>query len=481
MNVLISLLSILAIVNARQIEVNLKNNLNSGNPDNQVAYCATSTGAVEKDGDACKVLMDEDNQKTTTFDYISASSVKQPTHITPGNQDPPSYDQVCQDGKSHVRCLMYEVKLTDSNTYSSCSVEVKGLTDSDGNSKVVLKEDEDAGWNGGQNGQQQNVKFTHDDTTGVTTCSFIPHNQMFLGNVEYHITFTKAGVAPQGEVQHVTVRIDAVFVPATTALFPDATDVDGAVTRQHKEFLLLAQSNVNNKGDTDMCKAVDGIDYPKIHKSGLNVVDGTDGSPCECTGNNCGGSSTTTKDNAAGKTVTMDCSPNTRSTGSGCVRTASESFLVSRSVDVNGNNVYNKIAAKDVANILVADGVGIDMRVKAHFRDVRYKVIDQTGVETLADNIGDFTIKTQGLNIDALYYRFGGTRADVTTQTSLQKLNYDDYPFGVACNKQGDKTKSTGELVVNGVVQDEAAVEDCTENLESNSASKSQSQSKFKS
>ena len=465
MNVLIKLLGILAVVNARQIEVNLKSNENG--PNDQAAYCATSTGAVEKDGGACKVLMDEDNQKTTTFDYISASSVKQPTQILSDNNG--GYTSECgTDGRNSPRCLMYEVKLTDSSIYSHCSVVVKGLTGSDGNSKVLLVKDSNiADWNDQTEQVQDEVKFTH--TTGVTTCSFIPRNQMFLGNVEYHITFTKAGVAPQGEVQHVTVKIDAVFVPATVTLFPDATDHDGSVTQQHKQFLLLGQSNVNNKGDTDMCQAIDGIDYPKIHKSGLNVVDGSVDA-CECTGNNCGGNSVTRITNANNNEIKMDCSPNTRSTGSGCVRTASESFLVSRSVDVNENNVYNKIAAKDVANILVADGVGIDMRVKAHFRDVRYKVIDQTGVETLADNIGDFTIKTQGLNIDALYYRFGGTRADVTTQTSLQKLNYDDYPFGVACSKRGNKTASTGDLVVSGVVQDQAAVEDCTETLESNSA-----------
>ena len=85
MNVLIKLLGILAVVNARQIEVNLKSNEVGGQPENQAAYCATSTGAVEVDNPnaptLCKVLMDEDNQKTTTFDYISASSVKQPTQI----------------------------------------------------------------------------------------------------------------------------------------------------------------------------------------------------------------------------------------------------------------------------------------------------------------------------------------------------------------------------------------------------------------
>ena len=250
------------------------------------------------------------------------------------------------------------------------------------------------------------------------------------------------------------MKIDAAFVPATTALFTG--DDDGEIKQQHDQFMLLAEANVNNR-EGHACKATDGIDYPKIHKSGLNIVDGCDG--------------TATIQNAAGNDIIMDCSKNTRSTESGCEKTANEMFLVSRSVDASGNNKYNKIASHSFENIRAANGAGMDMRVKAHFRDVRYKVIDQTGVEALADNIGDFTIKTQGLNIDAKYNRFGGTRAQLETSASLQKLNFDDYPSEIACVKRGSAL-STNELIStdnngNTYMNDDAEVVGCS-NIELN-------------
>ena len=408
MNVLISLLSILAIVNARQIEVYIKTPSGDNAWEDQATYCATSTGAVEKVGDACKVLMDADNQLSSDFDFISASSVKQPTQISVGTDG--IVNPVCTGGINDInkRCLVYEVNLTDTNDYSGCSVVASGLG-------VPTKA----------------TIATEATALNGKLCRFMPRNNQYIGNVEYHVKFTKQN-PHASEVKFVTVKIDAVFTPSISALYGtdgDTNHLDRVVTKQHDALVWMdGAQRVLNIG-TDECTATDGIDNPAIHKSGLDRTGACD--------DNVSGQ------NGAGETVDVPCSEEERSDGQGTCHTSGVlSYLVAMNQVGSGAGAvitYPKIDSKDYDNIKAAYGVGIQMRVKGHFFDKRYKVIDQSGVETLEDNIGEFEVSTQGIEIDAKYGRYGGARQPHKTTFNLKKKNYDDYPTG-ACSKQAINT-----------------------------------------
>ena len=403
MNVLIKLLGILAVVNARQIEVKLQKIDSQSGIMDQTQYCATSTGAVENDGGACKVLMDADTQQSSDFDFISVSSVKQPSQINTNIGDSSTATPLCAVDElgSSSRCLVYSVTVKDTNMYEKCVVSVAGLdatrsvavdgTIAYSGSKVTL---------GSHSGSIAMTNGNEGQWTANTagdikehTCQFVPVNNMFVGNVEYHIKFIKSN-PHESEVDFVQVRIDAAFTPSTELLYgtnADGNHLDRAVMRQHDALVLMGRTKVLNKNN-DQCEANDGIDQPRIHKSGADLTDDDTGD-----GHFCSSSNKKEATNANQIEVSVPCSQQQRSNGDGkCPTSGVESYLVSMGVN-NGVEVYPRINSDSFENIHSAYGVGISARIKGHFYDRRYKVIDQTGVETLEDNIGDFKVQTQGL------------------------------------------------------------------------------------
>lgn len=461
MNVLILVFFLLSVAYAREVSVTLDKLNTEGAVVHQQQYCADSTGSVQKDGSKCKVLMDEDNQKTSDFDFISASSVKQPTQLDFQNSN--IGDAICTNNLNNERCLVYRVDVTDFNLYSGCVVSVAGLGASrteNGNGTVAY-----SGSKVTLNGEFSTGTLDHTvvslGESQTHRCTFAPVNNKYIGNVEYHVKFIKKN-PHRSEVDFVQVRIDAVFTPSVESLYPvegfesSSNHHDKVVTEQHDALVLMGRTKVLNKLN-DQCEADDGIDKPRFHKTGADLVDSGASSSCAS-------QDTTTTQNAAGQVKTIDCSLQQRSTGDGeCFTTGVESYLVSMSK--RGDDiVYPKINSLGFTNIKTAYGVGIQMRVKAHFVDRRYKVIDQTGVETLEDNIGNFSVRTQGLEIGSKYHRYGGTRKDVNTSFNLKKKNYDDYPSNAdvqKCRQQAPAT-ATGDINMNANDNQLLQSGDCT-------------------
>ena len=496
----------------------------------------------------CKLLLDEDNQKTTDYDFITPTYFNQPTQL--GDWDNyPAGNLLCMYGniKDVEKCMLYSVKIEDTedtdqcvksgggvvtkictdnaaddsgdntcitvtgkstceitytwdgnacidsngNTvtvnvnnleiatagdneakkaaceienaftwtgqqkvYSKCEVEIRGLgstadgSNKHGGSKVTLNylgSNDIPGTELLYDDHQQQVLTTYLDGN---TCRFMPLNHRVLGKVDIVVKFTLENPA-QDESKFVYVKMGVNFVPHTEASF-GADGKDNPVTMQHDAFMLMQKSNVNNQKD-DQCQATDGIDYPGMQR--LNNADLT-GKKCRR------GDMTNDLDDCSAKINLLvgDTDPtelNTRSTGDGCVTTGSTAHLYTEATgggslaacasdnpctkldEVCNNNVCTQTFASlsgyttddtKFNQIDSADGTAVKLRVMGHFIDRRYTIIDQSGVEALLDNIGDFQITTQALNIKADYLRIGTTRQTyASNNVPLKKLNYDDY------------------------------------------------------
>lgn len=406
--------------------------------------------ALYSSSNGCSLLLDEDNQKTTDFDYMTPSFFEQPTQISTGSTgDSMIGTELCvvdRNGNLNLevdsgKCMLYNVKVDDeepsgTNTvqYNGCSVQFKGLgstvTDNThSGSKVHLQEIHTIHSidvpETGNAATSDNARYN----PNTKTCHFMPINHKYVGKVEAIVRFTKA--APkQGETDDLQVKIGIKFVPHVARKFGVSFQDQGPL-QQHDALVLMSRSNVNNLNN-DKCTASDGIDY-----IGMRRIDNVDLTEEKCLL----GDMTTKLDNgdAAPSCDTKvnrfpnendDFKLNLRSTGDGCVTSGSKAYIFTDSMigDEESVSLDKSELVPKYTKIKKADGTAVQLRVMGHFIDRRYKVIDQTGVEVLEDNIGDFKIVTQSINVHADYKNVGDTRKNHQTKNlNLKKLNLDDY------------------------------------------------------
>lgn len=588
------LLSIISYVSARNvgIEIGYQTNDNSIISINKDLCSITEgTNAVEPPGDnkvigpsnplndgvarfetnKCKLLVDEDNQKTTDYDFITPTYFNQPTQLSWGTD---VGEERCDYGDtimSAEKCMLYSVTIDDGDdktnqcvksgggvvshimtdntdvdtcdnaadntcitvtgkstceitytwdgdacidsngntvtvnvnnleiatagdneakkaaceiqnaytwtgqqkAYSECEIEIRGLGSSadgsnkHGGSRLTLRNLVDDNIPG--QGFQSNTALLEGNT-----CKFMPLHNRYLGKVDIIVKFTLENPA-QDESKFVYVKVGVNFVPHTQDSF-GADGKDNPVQTQHDAFVLMDTSNVNNKKD-DLCQAKDGIDYPGMQR--LNNVDLT-GEKCQTNDMTGPHDLCSTKTNLLVEDPDYPKVLNTRSTGDGCVTTGSTAHLYTEATgggsgntcasnndcpsidEVCNNNKCTQTFASlsnslspSYKQIQAADGTAVKVRVMGHFIDRRYKVIDQSGVEALLDNIGDFQITTQALNIKADYLRIGTTRQTyASNNVPLKKLNYDDYADtckgNIATNQAVDFDINDNNLIPEG-------------------------------
>lgn len=457
------LLSILYSVSSRKVEVDVQRIATSGetNPGSLISitdkYCSVSgVSSPANAGSAtysskCSLIIDEDNQKSTDYDYTTPTYFSQPTQIKTDDDNKEGKEKcsgvVNSNGDiTFDKCIVYSVKVdneepagtADENKvkYSGCNVELRGIGSSatgtapnivHTGSKIHLQEiDKILGL---ETDNHDVSKLSNDNAVYVAstrTCYFMPVNHKFLGKVEAIVKF-KLTDPQQDEVDDLYVRIPINFVPHLASRF-GATGAD-VFMDQHDAFVLLGESNVNNKLN-DKCKAVDGIDF-----IGMKRSDNADltGASCQNAGMTNGLSACSSKTNLVkGSSQVL----NTRSTGSGCKTTGTKAHLYTESESAGEKSAsLSNSLNPSYKQIQVSDGTAVKFRLMGHFIDRRYKIADQTGVEALEDSIGNFKITTQSLNIKADYIKIGHTRQDhETTGLNLAKLNLDDY--GSVCKKQ---------------------------------------------
>ena len=405
--------------------------------------------ALYDSSNGCSLLLDEDNQKTTDFDYMTPSFFEQPTQISTGGTGASLIgEEICVKVNNDLnleadsgKCMLYNVKVDDeepsgTNTvqYNGCSVQFKGLgstvTDNThSGSKVHLQKittihSSDVPETGDASTSDNAV---YDSTT--KTCHFMPINHKYVGKVEAIVRFTKA--APkQGETDDLQVKIGIKFVPHVERKFGSSFKDQGPL-QQHDALVLMSRSNVNNLNN-DKCTASDGIDY-----IGMRRIDNVDLTEEKCLlgdmstklDNGDAAPSCDTKVNRF-PNQNSDFKLNLRSTGDGCLTSGSKAYIFTDSM-IGGEESVSLDKSELVpkyTKIKRADGTAVQLRVMGHFIDRRYKVIDQTGVEVLEDNIGDFKIVTQSINVHADYKNVGDTRKNHQTKNlNLKKLNLDDY------------------------------------------------------
>ena len=474
---LLILLYLLNFISARKIEITvnkLTNNgplesINSGfcsvfseNKDsNDVSKGKTTpvnAGVASFSNGQCALLVDEDNQKSTDYDYVTPAYFSQPTQIQTDQTNKDGLELCTKEGNIqngdllNEKCIVYSVKVDNEEPagtaeenkvkYSGCNVELRGLGSSDDDndnthtgSVIHLQKIGGIGISGLANDDHDASKLTDDNAVYVAstrTCHFMPVNHKFLGKVEAIVKF-KLTDPQQDEVDDLYVKVAINFVPHLASKFANYVSRDKDINDQHDAFVLMAKSNVNNQKN-DKCKALDGIDITGIQRD--NNAKLTD-VKCQNSGMTDGLVQCSTKTNELPSGTVHEL--NTRSTGSGCITTGNTPHLYteaetagkkSASISLATNPTYKQIEA--------ADGVAVKFRVMGHFFDRRYKVKDQTSVEALEDNIGDFEISTQSLNIKADYIKIGHTRQDhKTSNLNLVRLNIDDYSSG--CLKQVQK------------------------------------------
>lgn len=459
---------LLSLTSAQKIEVNLLHRQDQNLIDLNEKLCASepkdelteaaNLGVTVYSDSVCSILMDEDNQKTTDYDFIATSSFHQATQITTsaGNREG---DILCAGDNdiSNPKCILYKATIEhideygDEILYDDCKVNIQGMGSSDSNpndentfhdveGKITLKNLKILGSLVGTAIQTDHTTRFVKEGTGKYSCYFMPLNNKYVGGVDVIIRFVKtASTIKNGEVAFVQAKIPVKFIPHTARKL-GSTSADQSVSNQHDAFVLMGKSKVNNLND-DKCQAIDGIDFIGMRRS--DNVDLTD---VYCND----GDMTATKDGSplpqcsTKKNLLPDDSEavlNTRSTGHGCKTSGSLPYLFTNAIRSGVDSVsLTKNLSPSYSNILTADGTAILVRVMGHFIDKRYLVVDQSGIETLEDNIGNFKINTQALNIKSNYLKVGHTRkVQATESLNLVKLNLDDYAS--ECKKQIHKDK----------------------------------------
>jgi hypothetical protein len=433
--------------------------------------------------DKCSLMLDEDDQKSTDFDYMTPTYFEQPTQISTGSSAASVIgEELCVKSSSGganlavEKCMIYNVKVNDEETdgnivqYNGCSVQFKGLgsTVSDNThsgSKVHMQDI--SSLYGSDVDDGDNARYD----AATKTCRFMPINHKYVGKVEAIVRFTKT--APkQGEVDDLQVKIGIKFVPHIERKF-GPTSKDLGPNQQHNAFVLMSRSNVNNLNN-DKCTALDGVDY-----IGMKRFDNTDLTEQKCLlgdmttklANGDAAPSCVTKTNVL-PNQTTPFNLNLRSTGDGCLTSGSKAYIFTDSMIGNEQTVSldKSVLVPKYTKILGADGTAVELRVMGHFIDRRYKVIDQTGVEVLENDIGDFKIVTQSLNVHADYKNVGDTRKNHQTKNlNLKKLNLDDYSViqsgdASKCLGQTDNTKYEpgNQLPGDGITNDKHSLKDTT-------------------
>ena len=471
---LLLLLSIVSLSYARKIEITLtKKSSNTEVVSINEGYCSATSvasgisgvntipanaGVATWNSGKCSLIVDEDNQKTTDYDFMTPTYFQQPTQIeTGGSGDTIIGTELCTGDTLNLinnKCIIYNVRVDDEDEslspenrkkYDGCEVEIRGLgstaptgqttSQTHTGSKVhlqILPSFTDDSVDAIKN---KNLHASYDKST--RTCSFLPVNHKYLGQIEAIVKF-KLSDPLQNEVDDLYVKIGITFVPHIATKFGNPNERDKDVLKQHDAFVLMDRSKVANLND-DKCLSLDGIDMIGMKRSENKDLTGQKCKENTMTQSNlnlCGSIENKKPDDT-------DERLNTRSTGDGCITTGNKAYLYTESEIVSGGektisaSLLNEMDPK-LSQMKASEGTAVKFRVMGHFFDRRYKIIDQTGVETLEDEIGSFETSTQSLNVKADYINIGHTRKSIkTSNLGLKKLNKDDYS-DKPCKKQMD-------------------------------------------
>jgi len=229
---------------------------------------------------------------------------------------------------------------------------------------------------------------------GDKECTFRPLNNGYLGKVAYIVKFTRSNPNDAATNQNVWVKVSVRFEPAK-GQFGSAI-VDPAMTSSLGS-LYLATGNTKLPGSNEgvHCTAKDGFE-----ESGL--VHATNA--------------------LKGNSVNNQ---KVKSDGT-CEKSSGTLPYFYKT----GQDTLIRKTSFSPADVDSYSGVAVKTRFLAHFKDKRYKIADQSGVETLQDNIGDFTITAKGFKISSNYINVkGSTHRDdePTTGLNLKRLDVDRY------------------------------------------------------